>query len=106
MTATASARPDPRGLPGWVATGVRVLAAAGLAMPVVGALGLTAKSGADSFLDLPTTLTVPPLPQASKVLDARGGLVATLRGDEDREIVPLSRVPKVLQQAVIDIEDT
>ena len=77
-----------------------------LALPVVGAVGLTAKDSADSFLDLPENLTVPPLAQASRILDARGNQLAVLSGEQNREVVPLSRVPQVMRQAVIDIEDS
>ncbi|OHV49700.1 glycosyl transferase [Frankia sp. CgS1] len=77
-----------------------------LALPVVGAAGLTVKGGADDFLDLPANLTVPPLAQASRVLDARGNVLAVLRGEQDREVVSLGRVPPVMRQAIIDIEDS
>ncbi len=77
-----------------------------LALPVVGAVGLTAKGGADEFMNLPANLTVPPLAQASRILDARGNQIAVLSGEQNREVVPLSRVPKVMRQAIVDIEDS
>ncbi|WP_462185936.1 transglycosylase domain-containing protein, partial [Frankia sp. CcWB2] len=77
-----------------------------LALPVVGAAGLTVKGGTDDFLDLPANLAVPPLAQASRVLDARGNVLAVLRGEQDREVVSLGRVPPVMRQAIIDIEDS
>jgi membrane peptidoglycan carboxypeptidase len=76
-----------------------------LALPIVGLAGVSAKSGADSFLDLPENLEVPPLEQPSQILDSRGNVIATLVGDQYREVVPLSRVPMVMRQAIIDIED-
>ncbi|THJ75831.1 penicillin-binding protein [Candidatus Frankia alpina] len=77
-----------------------------LALPVVGAVGLTVKDSADDFMDLPPNLTVPPLAQASRILDARGNQIAVLSGEQNREIVPLSRVPQVMRRAVVDIEDS
>jgi membrane peptidoglycan carboxypeptidase len=63
------------------------------------------KSGADDFLAYPENLTVPPLVQPSQILDARGNVIATLVGDQYREVVPLSQVPMVMRQAIVDIED-
>ncbi|CAO5190955.1 Membrane carboxypeptidase (Penicillin-binding protein) [Frankia sp. AiPs1] len=77
-----------------------------LALPVVGAVGLTAKHGADDFLGLPENLVVPPLAQASRILDARGNQIAVLSGEQDREVVSLGRVPQVMRQAIVDIEDS
>ncbi|MDT3441746.1 penicillin-binding protein [Pseudofrankia sp. BMG5.37] len=76
-----------------------------LAVPVVGLVGLTAKSGADDFLSLPENLTVTPLVEPSKILDAHGNVIATLVGEQYREVVPLSRVPQVMRNAIVDIED-
>ncbi|KLL12254.1 glycosyl transferase [Protofrankia coriariae] len=75
-------------------------------LPVVALAGLTVKGSADAFLDLPANLTVPPLPQASRILDAKGNVIGYLRGEQDRQIIPLDRIPTVLRQAVIDIEDS
>ncbi|WP_051105823.1 penicillin-binding protein [Parafrankia discariae] len=76
-----------------------------LALPVVGLAGVTAKGGADHFLSLPANLTVPPLAQPSRILDAAGNEIAVLRGEQDREIVGLDKVPPQMRQAIIDIED-
>lgn len=76
-----------------------------LAVPMVGLVGLTAKSGADDFLSLPENLTVTPLVEPSKILDAHGSVIATLVGEQYREVVPLSRVPLVMRNAIVDIED-
>src|SRR5438132_8351811 len=43
--------------------------------------------------------------QTSKVLAADGTLLTTLHGEENRETVPLSAIPKVLRDAVVAIED-
>ncbi|WP_239310993.1 MULTISPECIES: transglycosylase domain-containing protein [unclassified Frankia] len=77
-----------------------------MAVPFVALVGLTAKGGADSFLELPANLTVPPLPQASRILDSQGNVIGYLRGEQDREIVTIDQVPMVMRQAIIDIEDS
>jgi penicillin-binding protein 1A len=45
------------------------------------------------------------LAQSSKVLDSDGGLLTTLHETENRTLVPLSRIPKRVRNAVIAIED-
>jgi membrane peptidoglycan carboxypeptidase len=76
---------------------------AGLALPVVGGLGLAARAGADTFE--PQNLPTPPLPQVSRMLAADGSLIATFY-DQDRIDVPLSKVAPVMRQAIIAIEDS
>ena len=46
-----------------------------------------------------------PLALTSRVYDANGRLITTLHAEEDRELIPLSRIPEVLQDAVVAIED-
>lgn len=46
-----------------------------------------------------------PLALTSRIFDARGRLITTLHAEEDRELVPISRIPKVVQDAVVAIED-
>ena len=77
---------------------------AGLAFPVIGGAGLLAKSGADEFLVLPTTLKTPPLSQRSRILDKDGHVLATLFL-ENRVPVRLQEVPVSARQALIAIED-
>jgi membrane peptidoglycan carboxypeptidase len=76
---------------------------AGLALPVVGGLGLVARSGASTFE--PSALDTPALPQSSRLLDADGRVIATFF-DEDRIDVPLSRVAPIMQEAIVAIEDS
>lgn len=45
------------------------------------------------------------LAQSSKVYDASGRLITTLHETENRTIIPLSRIPQHVQDAVIAIED-
>ncbi len=47
----------------------------------------------------------PPLAQTSKIYDSRGNLITTLHAEEDRELIPLARIPQPVQDAVIAIED-
>ncbi|MFJ6212254.1 transglycosylase domain-containing protein [Streptomyces sp. NPDC092296] len=87
--------------------GVSVLAGlltAGLALPAVGALGLTAKNTAKSFEDIPDDFKAPPLSQASYIYDAKGGLIAKIY-DRDRTILKLDDIAPVMRQAQVDIED-
>ncbi|WP_329133458.1 penicillin-binding protein [Streptomyces sp. NBC_01476] len=87
--------------------GVSVLAGvvlAGIALPAAGALGLSAKGTAAGFDDLPGELEQPPLSQASKILDAKGGLIATVYS-RDRTVVPIDQMSPNILQAIVDIED-
>ncbi|MGF7237005.1 MAG: transglycosylase domain-containing protein, partial [Frankia sp.] len=97
--------------PGRVLGAVAISVIAGLvlgmlALPTIALAGLTAKTSADDFMALPTNLEVPPPPQASRILDAKGRTIATLSGEEDREVVKLDQVAPVMRQAIVDIEDS
>jgi membrane peptidoglycan carboxypeptidase len=78
---------------------------AALAFPLVGALGLTAKAGADDFLALPADLEAGPPAQRSKILASDGSLLATMYS-QNRVNVPLNIIPLVTRQAIIAIEDS
>ncbi len=43
--------------------------------------------------------------ETSSLLAADGSLLAELHAEQDREVVPLSRIPRVLQDAVVAVED-
>ncbi|HVU75089.1 MAG TPA: transglycosylase domain-containing protein, partial [Mycobacteriales bacterium] len=79
---------------------------AGLALPVLGTVGLEARHEADQFDALPSVLAEPPLPQSSIVTDANGKILATFAGDENRTLVTIDQVPLVMQQAIIAVEDS
>jgi membrane peptidoglycan carboxypeptidase len=81
------------------------LLVAGLLAPFIGGLAVVARASADSFEQLPSELKTPPLPQASKVLAADGTTIATFY-DENRILVPLSRVATSMRYAIIAIEDS
>ncbi len=87
-----------------LSVGIGVLAA-GLLLPVVGGVGLAAKSSSDSFSQLPSVLQASPLPQPSRILAADGSVIATFY-DENRVSVRLSQVPIVMRNALIAIEDS
>ena len=78
--------------------------AAGIALPAFGALGLGAKSAAESFNSLPDEFKTPPLSQASQIYDADGGLIATVY-DRDRTVIPGDQIAPVMREALVDIED-
>jgi membrane peptidoglycan carboxypeptidase len=88
--------------------GVSVLSGllvAGLALPVVGGLGLAARESAQGFENLPGELETPPLPERSRILAADGSLIATFFY-ENRVSVPLADVAPVMRQAIVAIEDS
>jgi len=80
------------------------LLVAGLAIPFAGAIGLGAKELSQGVKELPEELEAPPLAQRTRVLAADGQTIATFY-DQNRVNVPLSEVAKVMQQAIIAIED-
>ena len=49
--------------------------------------------------------SIPAVAETSRIYAADGTLVTSLHGEENREVVPLSRIPKALQDAVVAIED-
>ncbi|OKJ74305.1 transglycosylase domain-containing protein, partial [Streptomyces sp. CB02460] len=77
---------------------------AGIALPAAGALGLAAKGTVDGFDEIPANLKTPPLSQRSKILDSKGGLIATVYS-RDRTVVPLTSISPYMQNAIIAIED-
>ncbi len=88
---------------------ITIAAGVGLALlflPVVSAVGLFAKASADHYLSLPAELVTPPLPQSSRIVAADGGLIATLRGTENRTVVDGKAIPQIMRQAIVAIEDS
>ncbi|NJP99086.1 transglycosylase domain-containing protein [Streptomyces zingiberis] len=77
---------------------------AGLALPAAGALGLAAKGTAQGFEELPANLKRPPLSQKTSILDAEGGLIASVYS-RDRTVVPLDKVSPHMRKAIVAIED-
>ena len=92
-------------LAGFLATAlVAGLLGAGLLMPAVGAAGASARAGVHVFDSLPAELKVTPLAQQSRILGADGSIIATFY-DENRIVVPLTKVAPVMQTAIVAIED-
>ncbi|MEV7418688.1 transglycosylase domain-containing protein [Streptomyces sp. NPDC089919] len=88
--------------------GVSVLAGvvlAGIAIPGAGALGLAAKGTVEGFDEIPANLKTPPLSQRTTILDAEGGLIATVYS-RDRKVVPLTAISPYMQKAIVAIEDS
>ncbi|MFH8621381.1 transglycosylase domain-containing protein [Streptomyces vietnamensis] len=87
--------------------GVSVLAGtvlAGIALPAAGALGLAAKGTVEGFDEIPSNLKTPPLSQRTTILDAEGGLIATVYS-RDRKVVPIDKISPYMQKAIVAIED-
>ncbi|MDQ4005507.1 MAG: penicillin-binding protein [Actinomycetota bacterium] len=49
--------------------------------------------------------SAPPLAQTSRIYDSRGNLITTLHAEEDRQLIRLEKIPELLQDAVVAIED-
>lgn len=79
--------------------------AAGVAMPAVGLVASVTNTAIASFESFPTNLSDPVLPQRSVIQDANGKTMAYLY-EQNRVSVPLSKISKWMQQAVIAIEDS
>ena len=77
---------------------------AGIALPAIGLVGLTAKRGAENFQALPAELSVPPLKQRSRLLAADGTILATFYS-QNRVYVPMDRISPEMQDAIVAIED-
>ena len=80
------------------------LLAAGLVMPAVGATGALARSGVDVFNELPSEFSTDPLAQTSRILASDGTVIATPQ-EQNRTIVPLSKIAPIMRTAQVDIED-
>src|SRR5690625_3576394 len=77
---------------------------AGLALPVVASLGLTARETAASFEEMPSELKQPALPERSTVLDTDGKVLARFYS-ENRVYVGLDNIAPVMKDAMLSIED-
>lgn len=77
---------------------------AGIALPAIGLVGLTAKRGAENFESLPAELIVPPLKQRSRLLAADGTVLATFYS-QNRVYVPMDKISRQMQDAIVAVED-
>lgn len=79
--------------------------AAGFLLPYIGGAGLAAKAGADKFLGTQCNLTEEPVQQRTTIYANDGKTVIATLFDQNRQVVPLSRVPKAVTNALISTED-
>ncbi|MDQ1739622.1 MAG: hypothetical protein QOE53_1274 [Pseudonocardiales bacterium] len=79
--------------------------AAGFLLPYIGGLGLAAKAGSDKFLGTQCNLTEEPVQQRTTIYANDGKTVIATLFDQNRQVVPLSRVPKAVTNALISTED-
>ena len=87
-----------------VVAAVAGLLVAGLAMPLVGATSVAARSTVESFTELPADFEATPQAQRSVVVDADGKELAVFF-DENRIYKPLDQISPVMLDAIIAIED-
>ena len=80
------------------------LLAGGLAIPFAIATGMTARSAEKAMANLPKELEAQPLRQASRMLDAKGKVMATFY-DENRVNVTYEQIAPVMRDAIVAVED-
>lgn len=80
------------------------LLAAGLLIPAVGSVGIASNKSIDLFNGLPSTFAMNPLAQQSRILASDGSTIAT-PFNENRIVVPLSKVAPIMRKAQVAIED-
>jgi membrane peptidoglycan carboxypeptidase len=83
---------------------VMALLMALLALPVVIPAGALARDTAKRLGDIPPLPKVGPLAQRTTIYAANGSRLGFL-ADENRVVVPISQIPKVVRDAVVAIED-
>jgi membrane peptidoglycan carboxypeptidase len=82
------------------------LLAAGVALPVLGSLGMTAKAASDHFEDMPSDMRIPVLPQRTIIQDVNGNQIAQVWGNfGDRVVEPASKISPNMDHAIVSIED-
>jgi membrane peptidoglycan carboxypeptidase len=89
-----------------VLASVAGLLCAAIAAPVVLGLGFAAQASADHFESLPTALPDVVFGRDSTILASDGSVIATLHGAQNRVPVKITRVAKLMQTAIVDIEDS
>ncbi|MGK2876633.1 MAG: transglycosylase domain-containing protein [Nocardioides sp.] len=88
----------------FVVSAVLGVVVAGLAIPVAGLVGISARNISDTMQDLPEELKTDALPETTSILDADGNLITTVF-DQNRINVPLSQISRNMVKALISIED-
>lgn len=77
---------------------------AGIALPVVAGLGISAREGADAFSDMSSQLEAGPMAERSKIVDKDGKTIAAFY-NENRVYVELDKISDPMKQAILAIED-
>jgi len=86
------------------AAGVAGVLTAGIALPAVGTVGMTAKSATEALHLAPEELDEPPLPEKTVLLDADGKPFAQFYY-QNRESVTLDKIAPIMRKAIVAIED-
>src|SRR4051794_21634240 len=73
-------------------------------LPIVGGVGLLARTGANDFERLPSELDIAAPPQVSRILAADGSTLATFYF-QNRIVVSLDQIPETMQKSLIAVED-
>jgi membrane peptidoglycan carboxypeptidase len=76
----------------------------GLAIPFAGIIGFAARNVSESIDELPQELETELLPQRTEILDRNGDQIATIY-DENRVIIPLRQVSRIMVKSIVSIED-
>jgi len=87
-----------------IAVGIGGLLISLIALPIVGGLGLAAKSVAQNFEKRPADFELPPVALQNRILDTDGRVIATFFS-QNRIYVPLAKVNPVMKEAILAIED-
>jgi membrane peptidoglycan carboxypeptidase len=77
---------------------------AAVALPVTGGVGLAARNTVRAFDDQPCDVEAGVPEQASTMYAADGSTIASFYS-QNRTVVPSSKIPKVMRQAIVAIED-
>jgi membrane peptidoglycan carboxypeptidase len=87
-----------------IAAGIGGLLASLIALPLVGGLGLAAKSLAEDFDNRPANFELPPQALQNRILDKDGKVIAVFFS-QNRIYVPLEKINPVMKEAILAIED-
>ncbi|GAA1646312.1 hypothetical protein GCM10009828_089120 [Actinoplanes couchii] len=78
---------------------------AAAAFPAVAIAGLAAKAGAEELGEMPSELTAQTSPQVSRIFASDGKTQIAIMYDEFRSDVPLDKISKSMQDAIVAAED-
>lgn len=81
------------------------LLASGFVLPYIVGAGLATRNEATKFLDTKCDLQESAVQQRTTITASDGHTVLATLFDQNRQVVPLTSIPKTVQQALIDTED-